>query len=95
VSDAPREKSIVASIVKAARERGWWVLKIAGGPYQRPGLPDLLCIRAGVVRFLEVKTPTGRVSPHQQAVMTEIERYAGARCDVVRSRDEALRALEC
>ena len=90
----PSEKSITNSIMKAARERGWWVLKIAAGPWQRPGLPDLLLIKDGVARFLEVKTTRGTVTPHQQATMLEIERYAGARCDVVRSRDEALAAID-
>jgi Holliday junction resolvase len=91
---APREKTITNSIMKAARERGWWVLKLAAGPWQTPGLPDLLLIKDGVARFLEVKAAAGRVTPHQQAKMLEIERYAGARCDVVRSRDEALAAIE-
>jgi hypothetical protein len=89
-----REKTITNSIMKAARERGWWCLKLAAGPWQTPGLPDLLLIKDGVARFIEVKASTGRVTPHQQAKMTEIERYAGARCDVVRSRDEALAALD-
>ena len=88
------EKSITNSVIKAAREKGWWVFKIAGGPYQTPGMPDLLLIKQGIARFLEVKTQSGRVTPHQQAKMAEIERYAGARCDVVRSRDEAVAALD-
>lgn len=91
---AAREKSITNSIMAAARERGWWVLKIGAGPWQRPGLPDLLLIKEGVARFIEVKAERGKVTPHQQATMLEIERYAGARCDVVRSRDEALAALD-
>lgn len=91
---APRESAITKSIIAAARERGWWVLKIGAGPWQRPGLPDLLLIKGGVARFMEVKTKVGKVTAHQQAVMTEIERFAGARCDVVRSRDEALAAID-
>jgi hypothetical protein len=90
----PLEKSITNSIMVAARARGWWVMKIGAGPWQRPGLPDLLLIKDGVARFLEVKTATGKVSSTQQSTMLEIERYAGARCDVVRSRDEALAALD-
>lgn len=91
----PLEKTITAAIVKAARSRGWWVLKIAGGAMQRPGLPDLLCIRNGVTVFLEVKTQTGKVSQLQQSVMTEIERDAKCKCEVVRSIDEAIAALGC
>ena len=88
------EKSITNSIMKAARERGWWVLKLGAGPWQRPGLPDLLCVRNGTAVFLEVKNERGRVSPAQQATMEEIEQHGGARCEVVRSRDEALAALD-
>jgi len=84
-----RENSIVASISRLARERGYWVLKIAGGHFQRPGLPDLLCLKKGRAIFLEVKRPGCFATPLQQAVMAEIERYGGAACHVVTSREQA------
>lgn len=87
---APRlESSIVASITKLARSRGYWVLKIAGGGYQRPGLPDLLCIKNGRATFLEVKRPGQKPTAIQCAVMNEIERFGGAACHVVTSREQA------
>ena len=69
-------------------------MKIHGGPYQVAGIPDLLCIRAGVTRWLEVKQPGKRATPLQQKRMAEIERESGTLCHVVTSQEEALAALE-
>lgn len=60
-----------------ARKRGYWVLKVAGGAYQRPGLPDLVAIKGGVATWLEVKRPGCKVTPRQLAV---IEELMGAGC---------------
>ena len=64
----------------------------------RSGLPvgfsDLFGFRAGDARafFLEVKTPTGRATPEQEAFL-EAMRRRGARAGVVRSVDEARQLL--
>jgi Holliday junction resolvase len=89
----PREASIVASIVRAAKESGWWVMKIHGGPHQLAGVPDLLCLRQGRAVFLEVKQPGKKATPLQAARMNEIETQGGAVCHVVTSRAEAEAAL--
>lgn len=68
-------------------------MKIHGGPYQTVGIPDLLCIRSGVTRWLEVKQPGKRPTPIQSKRMAEIEREAGTLCFVVCSTSEALTAL--
>lgn len=92
--DGPLEKTVVTSIRKALTERGWWVMKIHGGPYQRPGIPDLLCCKNGRAVWLEVKTKTGRVSPAQEEVMREITAIGGCRCAVVRSVADAIAATD-
>jgi hypothetical protein len=89
----PREASIVASIVRAAKESGWWVMKIHGGPHQLVGVPDLLCLREGRAVFLEVKQPGKKPTPIQAARMKEIETQGGVPCRVVTSGLEALEAL--
>lgn len=89
----PRESSIVASIVRKAKECGWWVMKIHGGPHQLAGVPDLLCLRDGRAVFLEVKQPGSKPTPIQTARMKEIESQGGAPCRVVTSGSEALEAL--
>jgi hypothetical protein len=85
----PRESSIVAAIVRSAKQSGWWVMKIHGGPHQLSGVPDLLCLRHGHAVFLEVKQPGKRATPLQAARMNEIETQGGASCHVVTSKAEA------
>lgn len=85
----PRESSIVAAIVRAAKDAGWWVMKIHGGPYQMSGVPDLLCIKGGRAMFFEVKQPGKRPTAIQERRMNEIERVGGAACHVVTNREQA------
>jgi hypothetical protein len=89
----PREANIVAAIVREAKQCGWWVMKIHGGPYQLTGVPDLLCLRHGQAVFLEVKQPGKKPTEIQARRMTEIEREGGAVCHVVTSKEEARACL--
>lgn len=89
----PLESSITKSIQKRAKELGWWQMKIAGGAFQRAGVPDLLLIKSGRAVFLEVKQAGKKPTPLQVAVMDEIRRIAGAVAEVVTSRDEAEKVL--
>lgn len=85
----PLESTITKSIQKSATSRGWWVLKIAGGSYQRPGIPDLLLVKHGRCVFLEVKQSGKKATPLQSHVMKEIREIGGAVAEVVTSRSEA------
>ena len=85
----PLESSITKSIQRLAKTRGWWVMKIAGGAFQRAGVPDLLLIKSGRAVFLEVKQPGKKPTPLQAQVMSEISQVGGARTACVTSRDEA------
>lgn len=66
--------------------------RFAKGIGMRPGFPDLLVYRAGRHALLEVKAPTGRLSPAQTETHGELHRQ-GIAVHVVRSQDEALAAL--
>jgi len=59
-----------------------------------PGFSDLFGFRAGDCRFfaLEVKTATGRATPQQMAFLAAM-RARGAIAEVVRSVEDARRAL--
>jgi hypothetical protein len=85
----PLESSIVASIVRVAKQADWWTMKIHGGPYQLAGVPDLLCIKQGRAVFLEVKQPGKKPTPIQVRRMNEIETKGGASCHVVTSAEQA------
>ena len=56
----------------------WWV-KIAAGPFQIPGLPDVICGVAGRFFALELKHPdgSGTLSPKQSACLRALS-AAGA-----------------
>lgn len=89
----PLESTITKSIQRLAKDRGWWAMKVAGGAFQRPGIPDLLCIRGGRAVFLEVKQPGKKPTPLQSHVMQEIREVGGAVAEVVTSREEAEKVL--
>lgn len=74
-------------IVKAIQAAGWKVFRISG-----KGLPDLMCVRRGSVRMLEVKTDGGDLTPEQRK---EFPIFAanGLAVLVVRTPQEALDAL--
>lgn len=87
------ESTITRSIQKSAKDRGWWVLKVAGGQFQRPGIPDVLCVKNGRAVFLEVKRPGNKPTPLQLVVIDEL-RAAGAVAEVVYSKPEAEGVLD-
>ena len=83
------EKTIVNQIKNRVEKAGGMAIKLHGGPYQVAGLPDLVVIRNGETIWLEVKTPTGRVTAIQEAMHRKMREH-GARVYVVRSADEVM-----
>ena len=59
-----------------------------------PGLPDLLCVRKGVVHLLEVKDGEGAMLSVAQLHMHQVLRRAGLAVPIVTTPEEALEALE-
>jgi Holliday junction resolvase len=88
------ETSLTAKIVKDAKALGFWTFKIAGGPFQTAGIPDLLCVRGGIAVFLEVKVAPNKPTPLQLRRIEEIKEVGGATATVVYSREEALQILK-
>ena len=90
----PLETTITKSIVTLAKSRGWWTFKIAGGPMQTAGMPDLLTIKHGKAVFFEVKQPGKTARPLQAQRIREIREIGGAVAEVVTSRKEAEEVLD-
>jgi|688.fasta_scaffold33127_12 Holliday junction resolvase len=90
----PLESTITKSIQVSAKARGWWVLKVAGGAFQRPGIPDLLCVKHGRAVWLEVKQPGKKPTPLQTHVIGELRNIGGAVAEVVTSRTQAEEILD-
>ena len=90
----PLESTITKSIQKSAKDRGWWVLKVAGGAFQRPGIPDLLCVKHGRAVWFEVKQPGKKPTPLQAHVIGELRNIGGAVAEVVTSKSQAEEILD-
>lgn len=58
----------------------------------KAGVPDILVIHNGRPLFIELKSPTGRISPEQRAVSEQLEK-CGARWAVCRSIENVAWAL--
>lgn len=74
-------------LVQTAQALGWSVF-----PLSAPGWPDLVCVRRGVVRFLEVKTKDGELEPAQVKLHQRLA-AAGLVVHIVRTVTDVLGAL--
>lgn len=52
-----KEADLSKAIVVKMKKRGAWAVKIAGGPRQGAGLPDIMACYAGRFLGIEVKLP--------------------------------------
>lgn len=59
----PLESVIQSRIIKRLEKDGWMVVKL--GITNLPGIPDLLALKDGVARFVEVKRPGEKPRPLQ------------------------------
>lgn len=81
------ETRVQQAIARHLRSLGYWVLKVHGGPFQQPGIPDLLAIKDGMARWFEVKVGSGKPTQLQLATIDQL-RKAGCPADVVHSIKE-------
>jgi hypothetical protein len=90
----PLESKITKSIMAYLKKRGVWFFKVAGGPMQQRGVPDIICCVTGSFVALEVKRPgVGRLTD-LQALTIERIRDAGGVAEVVTSVEEAAAVLD-
>lgn len=89
----PLEKTIVAKVIAAAKQRGWWAMKTHGSAFSLAGLPDILCIKDGRAAWMEAKRPGETPTRIQEHRMREL---AGVGCPVtvVTSAGDAIEFLE-
>ena len=90
----PLESKVTKAIMAYLKSRGVWCFKVAGGPMQQRGVPDIICCVDGAFVALEVKRPgLGRLTD-LQALTIERIRDAGGVAEVVTSVDEAAAVLD-
>jgi len=69
------EGKIQKKITDHLKKDGWFVTKLI--QTSTNGIPDVLAVRPGQCLFIEVKTPTGRLSEIQKYRITElVESYS-------------------
>jgi hypothetical protein len=71
------ESTILRQIRDFLRLNGWKVVRIHQSLGSERGIPDLVAIRSGQTVWIEVKTPHGRLSAHQQAWLQDLEDHGG------------------
>ncbi len=89
----PLEKVIVAKVLTAARQRGWWAMKTHGSAFGLAGLPDVLVIKDGHAAWMEAKRPGEAPTRIQEHRMRELS-AAGCPVTVVTSAGDAIEFLE-
>jgi penicillin-binding protein-related factor A (putative recombinase) len=60
-----------------ARAGKLWYFKVAGGPLQRSGIPDIIGVYKGKFFAIEVKRPGLKPTPKQMAELKAIEQAGG------------------
>ena len=61
---ARTEASYQATLIKRYEQQGWFVLKLI--QTNKPGIPDLVLMKPDQIRFVEVKSASGRLSKIQE-----------------------------
>ena len=94
VRDMLKEKDITHQIRSVLKTFGIFHYKNHGGLGSAPGLPDITgCLKDGRGFWIEVKTDKGRLSPHQERFIQNIN-DAGGLAFVARSVDEVIEKLD-
>jgi len=94
VRDLLKEKDITHQIRSVLKTFGIFHYKNHGGLGSAPGLPDITgCLKDGRGFWIEVKTDKGRLSPHQERFIQNIN-DAGGLAFVARSVDDVIEKLD-
>lgn len=71
------ETIIQNQVREALRMDGWYVIRHQQGLGSHLGLSDLTAIKEGKTIYIEIKTPTGKLSDFQLQFKANIERHGG------------------
>ncbi len=72
---APLERTVRKAIIDTLNSLPHTMaLGLAAGPFQQPGLPDILCVVSGRAMFVEVKRPGKTPTPRQAAMLARLSR---------------------
>lgn len=87
------EMEITHSIRSLLKQFGIFHWKVWQGMGSAPGVPDIVGIHQGKFLGIEVKTASGKLSPHQERFLKNIN-AAGGIAFVARSLDDVIEKLD-
>lgn len=87
------EGQILVGVRHLLQFKGWFIVRIHQGLGCHKGITDLIATKAGKTLWVEVKTPTGKLSAYQLQFRGDIERHGGTYL-VIRSIEEIERYLD-
>ncbi len=71
------ENQIQSMIIQMLRQFGWFVVKIHQSLGSYKGIADLYVLKDGRSIWIEVKTPRGRLSEHQERFRDDVGVHGG------------------
>lgn len=71
------ESQIQSLIIQMLRQFGWFVVKIHQSLGSYKGIADLYALKDGRNIWIEVKTPRGRLSEHQERFRDDVGAHGG------------------
>lgn len=71
------ESQIQSMIIQMLRQFGWFVVKIHQSLGSYKGIADLYALKDGRNIWIEVKTPRGRLSEHQERFRDDVGAHGG------------------
>ena len=86
------EKDVTRSVRAYLNAIGVFHWKVWQGLGSKKGISDIIALWRGKALFIEVKTPTGKLSPGQEGFLLSVN-YHGGIGIVVRSVDELMNAM--
>lgn len=88
------ESLILGAVRQFLQLGGWLVIRHQQGLGAYKGFPDLTAVKDGRTVYVEVKTPTGRLSEAQVAFQREVEAHGGEYI-VARSTADVSHLCDC
>lgn len=86
------EKDVTSSVRAYLKAVGIFHWKVWQGLGSTKGVSDMIALDRGQAIFIEIKTPTGKLSPHQEQFLMSVN-YNECIGIVVRSVDDIMNAL--
>tara|TARA_R110000744_G_scaffold112956_1_gene211702 strand:+ start:277 stop:606 length:330 start_codon:yes stop_codon:yes gene_type:complete len=77
ITSTMSETTFLNWVMDLANQATWLVYHTHDSRRSQPGFPDLTMAKGGRLIFAELKSEKGRVSPHQQVWLNQLEKIKG------------------